>query len=249
MHILGIDFGGSGIKGAPVNVENGELLAPRFRLPTPIPSKPRKVANTILEIVKHFDWQGPLGCGYPGVVLHGTTLSAANVHKEWIGLNAADLIQTTTGCPTCVMNDADAAGLAEMQFGAGRGRRGLVLLVTIGTGLGTALFIDGHLVPNCEFGHIEIECEDAEIWATDAARQREHMSWKKWAKYFDRYLLTMEKLITPELIILGGGISKQHERFLPYLTVRAEVIPAQLLNDAGIVGAALAAQSSCFQTE
>jgi polyphosphate glucokinase len=148
-----------------------------------------------------------------------------------------------------VINDADAAGLAEMQFGAGRGRRGVVLIVTIGTGLGTALFVDGSLVPNCEFGHIEIECEDAEVWATDAARQRENLSWKKWAKYFDRYLLTMERLITPELIILGGGISKEHERFMQYLTVRAEVIPAQLLNEAGIVGAALAARSYCFPSE
>jgi polyphosphate glucokinase len=242
MEILGVDFGGSGIKGAPVDTQTGALIAPRFRLPTPSPSKPQAVAETIAEIVKHFNWQSFIGCGYPGVVQNGVTMSAANVHKQWIDLNAAALLTQVTGCQTFVMNDADAAGLAEMTFGAGKGRKGVVFIVTIGTGLGTALFKDGILMPNTEFGHIEIDCQDAETLATDAARKRLKLSWKQWARNFNKYLLTMEKLVSPDLIILGGGISKQHERFVPYLTTRAEVVPAQMFNEAGIVGAALAAR-------
>ena len=243
MDILGIDIGGSGVKGAPVDTETGALLAPRYRLPTPSPSKPRAVAKTVAEIVGHFDWHGPMGCGFPAPVRGGVALTAANVHRKWIGTDAAALFAETTGCPTCVVNDADAVGLAEMTFGAGRGRQGVVLIVTIGTGLGTALFTDGHLLPNTELGHIEIRGQDAELRASDAARKRETLSWKKWAARFDEYLRTLERLFWPGLIILGGGISRRSERFLPYLTVQAEVVPAQLLNEAGIVGAALAARS------
>jgi polyphosphate glucokinase len=243
MEILGVDFGGSGIKGAPVDTQAGVLLAPRFRLPTPSPSKPQAVADTIAQIVKNFNWQSPIGCGYPGVVQNGKTMSAANVHKQWIGLDAATLITEVTGCQTYVINDADAAGLAEMTFGAGLGRNGVVFIVTIGTGLGTALFRDGILMPNTEFGHIEIDCLDAETYATDAARKRLKLSWKQWARHLNKYLLTMEKLVSPDLIILGGGVSKEHDRFVRYLTTRAEIVPAQMLNEAGIVGAALAARS------
>jgi polyphosphate glucokinase len=243
MDILGIDIGGSGIKGAPVDTETGALLAPRYRLPTPSPSKPRAVAKTVAEIVGHFDWHGPMGCGFPAPVRDGVALTAANVHRKWIGTDAAALFAETAGCPTFVVNDADAAGLAEMNFGAGQGRQGVVLIVTIGTGLGTALFTDGHLLPNTELGHIEIRGQDAELRASDAARKRETLSWKKWAARFDEYLRTLERLLRPDLIILGGGISKRSERFLPYLTVQAEVVPAQLLNEAGVVGAALAARS------
>ena len=242
MEILGVDFGGSGIKGAPVDTQTGTLIAPRFRLPTPSPSKPQAVAETIAEIVKNFNWQGLIGCGYPGVVQNGVTMSAANVHKQWIGLEAATLLTNVTGCQSFVMNDADAAGLAEMTFGAGKGRKGVVFIVTIGTGLGTALFKDGILMPNTEFGHIEIDCQDAETFATDAARKHLKLSWKQWARHFNKYLLTMEKLVSPDLIILGGGISKQYDRFVPYLTTRAEIVPAQMFNEAGIVGAALAAR-------
>lgn len=241
MKVLGIDIGGSGIKGAPVDTDKGTLLAPRHRLLTPNPAKPKPVAETVAKIARHFKWQGRLGIGFPGVVQRGVTLTAANIHQGWEGLNAAKYIKKVTGSKTCIINDADAAGLAEMAFGAGKNHRGVVLVVTIGTGLGTALFTEGHLLPNCELGHLEIDGVEAEWMASDAARKREELSWKKWAVRFNKYLHTMEKLFWPDLIILGGGISKKHEKFLPYLTVRAEVVPAQMQNEAGIVGAAIGA--------
>jgi polyphosphate glucokinase len=243
MEILGIDIGGSGIKGAPVSIKTGTLLAPRHRIETPQPAKPGAVAKVVAEIAQHFDWSGPIGCGFPAAMRRGVALTAANVHKKWIGTNAARLFLETTGCPVCVVNDADAAGLAEMNYGAGRDRKGVVVVVTIGTGLGTALFTDGQLLPNAELGHIEIGGVDAEERASDAARKREKLSWKKWGKRFNRYLLEIEKLLWPELIILGGGSSKKFDRFASYITVKAEVQPAQLLNEAGIIGAALAAKS------
>ncbi len=241
MQVLGIDIGGSGIKGAPVETETGALLAERFRIPTPDPAKPKAVAKVVAEIVTHFDWHGPVGCGFPAVVRSGVTLSAANVHKKWIGTNAEALLTEVTGCPVRMLNDADAAGMAEMAFGAGRARQGTVLLITIGTGIGTAVFVDGKLVPNTEFGHIEIGGVDAEWRASDAARQRERLSWKVWAGRFNQYLQVMEKLLSPDLIILGGGVVKKYEKFLPLLSTQAEIVPAQFLNEAGIVGAALAA--------
>lgn len=242
MQILGIDIGGTGIKGAPVDIQTGELLAERYRLLTPKSGKPKPMVRTIAKVAKHFDWQGPIGCGFPATVQNGVALTAANIHRKWIGTDIQALIEASTQCPTRVVNDADAAGLAEMTFGAGQGRRGVVLIITIGTGLGTALFSNGQLVPNTELGHIEIECFDAESQASDAARKRDKLSWEQWAKRFDVYLTTLEKLIWPDMVILGGGISRHYERFVPYLTVNAEVVPARLLNNAGIVGAALAAQ-------
>lgn len=241
--ILGIDIGGTGIKGAPVDVENGSLLAPRFRLLTPSPSKPKPMAETVAEIARHFAWTGPIGCGFPALVQAGVVRSAANIHKKWIGVDAQALFADVTGCPVIVLNDADAAGLAEMTFGAGRGRNGVVMIITIGTGLGTALFLNGQLVPNTELGHIEIGGQDAELRASDAARQRDKLTWKRWAKRFNRYLNTLERLFSPDLFILGGGASKKHEKFIPLLSVRAEILPAQLLNEAGIIGAALAART------
>lgn len=241
--ILGIDIGGTGIKGAPVDVENGSLLAPRFRLLTPSPSKPKPMAETVAEIARHFAWTGPIGCGFPALVQAGVVRSAANIHKKWIGVDAQALFADVTGCPVIVLNDADAAGLAEMTFGAGRGRNGVVMIITIGTGLGSALFLDGQLVPNTELGHIEIGGQDAELSASDAARQRDKLSWKRWAKRFNKYLNTLERLFSPDLFILGGGASKKHEKFIPLLSVRAEILPAQLLNEAGIIGAALAART------
>jgi polyphosphate glucokinase len=243
MEILGIDIGGSGIKGAPVSIETGAILAPRYRIPTPQPSKPDAVTKVVAEIARHFEWSGPIGCGFPAAMRRGVALTAANIHKKWVGTNAAGLFSEATGCPVCVVNDADAAGLAEMSYGAGRDRKGVVVIVTIGTGLGTALFTDGQLLPNAELGHIEIEGSDAEERASDAARKREKLSWKKWGKRFNRYLSELEKLLWPELIILGGGSSKKFDRFAPYITVKADVQPAQLLNEAGIIGAALAARS------
>jgi len=241
MEVLGIDIGGSGIKGAPVDTQSGTLLASRYRLPTPSPAKPRPVAETVAQVAKHFNWKGELGIGFPGVVRKGVTLTAANIHEDWEGLNAAKFIKKVTGRKTCIINDADAAGLAEMAFGAGKDRQGVVMLVTIGTGLGTALFTDGHLLPNCEFGHLEIDGVQAEWMSSDAARKRENLSWKKWGHRFNKFLQTMESLIWPDLIILGGGISKKHKEFLPYITVQAEVLPAQMLNEAGIAGAAIGA--------
>lgn len=241
MEVLGIDIGGSGIKGAPVNTDTGKLLADRYRIKTPSPAKPKPVASVVAKIAEHFDWNGRLGIGYPGVVRKGVTLTAANVHKDWIGLNAAKSIKKITGYKTCIINDADAAGLAEMAFGAGKDRQGVVLLITIGTGLGTALFTDGQLLPNSEFGHLRIDGVEAEWFTSDAARKRENLSWKKWGRRFNHYLQIMENLFWPDLIIVGGGISKKYKEFLPYITVKAEVVPAKLLNEAGIIGAAIGA--------
>ena len=242
MEILGVDVGGSGIKGAVVDIKTGELASSRIRIATPSPSKPKKVAEVVAEIVDHFDWEGAIGCGFPAPVQGGVTLTAANIDNKWIGTNAEQLFSKATGCRVKVLNDADAAGLAEMEFGAGRGRDGVVIIVTIGTGLGTALFTDGYLLPNAELGHIKIDCGDAELRASDAARKREKLSWKKWAKRFDGYLNELECLLWPDLIILGGGVSKKSDKFLPYLTVQAELVTADLLNEAGIIGAALAAR-------
>ena len=242
MKILGIDIGGTGIKGAPVDTKTGKLLAPRYRLLTPQPSKPKAVAKVVAEVAKHFNWDGRIGAGFPAVVQQGITRTAANVHRDWIGTDAAALLSKHTGCPVTMVNDADAAGLAEITFGAGKGRKGVVLLVTIGTGLGTALFTDGVLLPNTELGHIEIDSEDAELMASDAARKRDDLSWKIWAGQFDTYLNRLEQLIWPDLIILGGGISKKHKKFVPRLTVQAEIVPAKSLNEAGIIGAAMAAK-------
>jgi polyphosphate glucokinase len=192
-------------------------------------------------MVKHFKWEGPIGCGYPGVVQNGVAMTAANVDDSWIGTNVNKLFKKATGLPVSVINDADAAGLAEMKFGAGIDSKGVVLLCTVGTGIGTVLFVNGTLVPNTEFGHIELMGMDAEKYAADAARKAEELSWEDWAARFDKYLVSLEKLINPDLIILGGGASKKGERFLPLLTVKARVVLAELLNNAGLVGAALAA--------
>jgi polyphosphate glucokinase len=243
MEILGIDIGGSGIKGAPVNIETGVLLAPRHRIRTPEPSRPKEVAEAVAKIARHFTWKGPIGCGFPAAMRRGVALTAANIHDKWIGTNVSALFAEATGCPVCVINDADAAGLAEMSYGVGSDRKGVVIVVTIGTGLGTALFTNGQLLPNTELGHILIDGVDAEVLASDAARKREKLSWKKWGKRFNRYLGELERLLWPELFILGGGSSNKFENFSPYITVKADVQPAQLLNEAGIVGAALAAQS------
>ena len=242
MKVLGIDIGGSGIKGAVVDTKTGVLTTPRLRIATPVPSKPNRVADVVWDIVDHFDWSGAVGCGFPSPVQNGITLTAANVHKKWAGTNAERLLSKATGCPFYVLNDADAAGIAEMTFGAGRKRKGVVIIVTIGTGLGTALFTDGHLLPNAELGHVELNSFDAESKASDAARKREKLSWKQWGRRFDKYIQHLERLFWPDLFILGGGVSKKSEKFMPYLNVRSKIVTAQLLNEAGIVGAALAAR-------
>jgi polyphosphate glucokinase len=250
MEIFGIDIGGTGIKGSPVDLVNGRLAGERFRLETPEGAKPAAMSKTVADVVAHFNWQGPVGVGFPAAVRQGVAMTAANISKKWIGTNAEELFsQSTGGCPVKVINDADAAGIAEMQFGAGRGEKGVVLIVTIGTGLGTAVFTDGHLLPNAELGHIEIKGQDAEMAASDAARKRNEMSWEEWAVEFNLYLSTLEKLLWPDLIILGGGVIKKRDRFLPALKLRTRVVPAVLENDAGIVGAALAAASLVQQAQ
>ena len=242
MQILGIDIGGTGIKGAPVETDSGYLLTERYRLLTPNGAKPSPVAQIVADLSRHFDWHGPIGCGFPAVIRDGVAESAANINSKWIGTNVAELFSKATQCPVYVVNDADAAGLAEVTFGAGKGVPGVVMMITIGTGLGSALFIDGKLVPNTELGHIEVECDDAESMASDIARKQQNLSWKKWAKRLDKYLTRLENLFSPDLMILGGGAIKKQDQFIHYLTLHTKVIPAQLGNDAGIVGAALAAR-------
>lgn len=243
MEILGIDIGGSGIKGSPVDTERGEMLGERYRIPTPEGAKPQDVAEVVARIARHFDWQGPIGAGFPAVIQHGVARTAANVDKSWIGTNAEEMISQATGCPVRMLNDADVAGIAEMRFGAGKGRDGVVFIITIGTGLGTALFTDGVLVPNTELGHIEMDCQDAEWQAADSARKRDNLKWREWALRFDRYLRRIDALFWPDLFILGGGASKKMRKFEEILTVDTEVVPAQLRNQAGIVGAAVAAEA------
>jgi polyphosphate glucokinase len=242
MQVLGIDVGGSGIKGAPVDIQTGQLKAERFRIKTPKKAEPEPVAEVVREIARNFDWKGPIGIGFPAPIKSGVALMAANISPKWVGLNADDLFTRVTGCACTMVNDADAAGLAEMAFGAGRGQPGTVIMVTLGTGIGSAIFYRGRLLPNTEFGHLDINGKDAEHRASDAVRQREDLSWKKYAKRLDRYLMAMEKLFWPDLFIVGGGISKESEKYLPLLTIETPIVPAQLLNEAGIVGAALAAR-------
>lgn len=242
MEILGIDVGGSGIKGAPVDTTMGHLIAERMRIKTPVKAEPTPVAEVVAQIAQSFEWKGPIGIGFPAPIKSGVAMMAANISEKWVGTNADELFTKITGCDCTMINDADAAGLAEMAFGAGRGQYGTVIMITLGTGIGSAIFYRGKLLPNTEFGHIEIEGYEAESRASDAARQRDELPWKKYAKRLNRYLMTMQKLFWPDLFIVGGGISKEHEKFLPLLTVEVPVVPAQLLNEAGIIGAALAAQ-------
>ena len=242
MQVLGIDIGGSGIKGAPVDTAQGKLLAERVKLETPHPALPDAVAKTVAQVAEAFSWTGPAGITFPGVVVDGVTHTAANLDPAWVGLDTRDLFNRTTGLTTALVNDADAAGLAEMSFGAGTGHKGTVLMLTFGTGIGSALFRAGILVPNTEFGHIEIRGKDAEHRASERAKEEHDLSWEKWAERVDEYLQHMEALTAPDLIVIGGGISRKSDKFLHLLTgLRATVVPASLHNDAGIVGAGLAA--------
>jgi polyphosphate glucokinase len=237
---VGIDFGGTGIKGAPVDLSEGDFAAERERIPTPKPSTPQAVAAVMAELLGHFpDAGGPVGVTVPGVVRHGVVHSAANIDKAWIGTDADALFTETTGRDVHVVNDADAAGLAEVRYGAAKGRNGLVIVTTLGTGIGSALVYDGVLVPSSELGHLEIDGHVAEKRAANSAREAEDLSWEKWAHRLTKYYRTLEKLFSPELFVIGGGISKKSEHFLPLLELETEVVPATLLNKAGVVGAAL----------
>ena len=241
MHVLGIDIGGSGIKAAPVDVTTGKLLADRQKIETPRPALPEAVRDVVKKLTASFNWSGPVGITFPGVVIDGVTRTAANMDPAWVGLDAASLFAQAAGNPVQVLNDADAAGMAEMTFGAGVGEKGTVLMLTFGTGIGSALFTQGILVPNTEFGHIEIRGRDAETRASEHAKELHDLSWDKWAGRVDEYMHHLEALLSPQLIIVGGGVSKQADKWVPKLTgVRARIVPATLLNEAGIVGAAMA---------
>jgi polyphosphate glucokinase len=238
---FGVDIGGSGIKGAIVDLDKGDLATERVKYLTPNPSTPEAVAEVVARLVKEADWTGELGATFPAVIKNGVARSAANVDKSWIGTDVDKVFTDITGCDVTVLNDADAAGIAEARFGAAKGVRGVVLLLTFGTGIGSALLLDGKLVPNTELGHLELEGKDAEKRASSAAKDDEGLSYKQWAKRVHKYMAHVEKLFTPDLFVVGGGISKNAERWVPLLDLNTPVKPAQLLNNAGIVGAAMAA--------
>ncbi len=241
---LGIDIGGTGIKGAVVDLDSGELLTERHRVPTPDPSTPDNVAKVIKEITDVHGWSGSIGATFPAVVKNGVAFSAANVDTSWIGTDVDALFTKATDCSVSVMNDADAAGVAEVHFGAAKDVPGVVLLLTLGTGIGSALFLDGRLVPNTELGHLELDGLDAETQAAASARERGDLSWKRWSARVQHYLEFVERLFTPDLFVLGGGVSKKPDKWLPYLKVRTPIKVAQLANNAGIVGAAMLAYTS-----
>ncbi|TDE90053.1 ROK family protein [Occultella glacieicola] len=238
---FGIDIGGSGIKAAPVHLRTGELLSKRFRLDTPVESSPEAVGEVLGKVVEHFEdlpKETPVGLTFPGVILHDVTITSANMDKRWIGTNVADIARKYTGRDAHVVNDADAAGYAEARYGAGLGQDGTVLVMTLGTGIGSALIHDGVLVPNFELGHLELDGYDAETRAASSVKEREDLSYPEWAERLQRYFAHVEFLFSPDLFIVGGGVSKDHEKFLPLLNLRAPIVPAKLRNTAGIVGAA-----------
>lgn len=239
-HALGIDVGGSGIKGAPVNLDKGAFAEDRLRIATPEEATPEAVCDVVEQVAEHFSVRKdvPLGVTLPAVVTHGVVQSAANIDRSWIGIDADALFRERLGRPVHVVNDADAAGVAERHYGAAKGRKGLVLLTTLGTGIGTALLIDGRLVPNTELGHLELDGEDAEVRAAESVREREGIDTAEWAQRLQRYYSHVESLFWPDLIVVGGGVSKQADTFLPLLDLRTEIVPAKLRNKAGIIGAA-----------
>ncbi|MEU3373745.1 polyphosphate--glucose phosphotransferase [Streptomyces sp. NPDC006660] len=242
-NVFGVDVGGTGIKGAPVDLARGDVAQERHKVLTPHPATPDAIADGIAEVVGHFGWSGPVGMTFPGVIAANTVRTAANVAEEWVGVDAARLVADRLGgMPVTVVNDADAAGVAEMHFGAGRGRRGTVILLTFGTGIGSALFVDGRLVPNTELGHLELHGHEAEKHASTKVKEDEDLSWSHWARRVQKYLAHVEMLFSPELFIIGGGVSRKAAKFLPLIEgITAEIVPAQLENNAGIVGAAMVA--------
>jgi polyphosphate glucokinase len=238
MNILGIDVGGSGIKGAIVDVESGRLSSQQVEIATPQPATPQLVVEVVDQLVKMCQWSGTIGCGFPAVIQAGVAKTAANVDVSWIDTDVQQLIYDKTGCPCSVVNDADAAGLAEMRFGTGVGRMGTVLVLTLGTGIGSALFHQGMLFPNLELGSLDFKGTPIENYASAAVRTKEKLSWEEWSKRLNVFLQQVERLLAPDLIIIGGGVSSEHEHYFPYLETQAELIPARLFNQAGIVGAA-----------
>lgn len=243
MKALGIDIGGSGIKGALVDTKKGKMVTDRLRIPTPRPATPKAVIAVIKKIVKYFDYQGPLGVGFPGIVIDGILLSAVNIHPDWEEFDGRKAIAKATGCQVFLGNDADLAGYAEMLYGAGKGAKGETMLFTLGTGIGSTMFVDGQCVPNLELGHLYLPNHkaDAERYTSDRVRKDKDLSWKEWGKRLNEYFNHIEFLFSPQQVIIGGGVSKKHDKFLKYIDIRAQVVPAELLNEAGIIGAAAAA--------
>ncbi len=240
--ILGIDVGASGIKGALVDVEKGKLLSERLKLATPKPSTPKAMAETVKHLVQSLDYRGEIiGCGFPSIIKKGVAWSAANIHKSWIGTSVEEVFSQAVGIPVKTINDADAAGLAEAWLGKARDVSGVVILITIGSGLGSAILVNGRLVPNTELGHLYLKGMDeiAERYAANSARKREKLDWKTWGRRFDKYLRHLELLFSPDLFLLGGGISKRFEEFAPFLKCDTPVQPAAFFNNAGLIGAAL----------
>ena len=241
MNLLGIDIGGSGIKGALVNAETGEMLTERFRVPTPASKRPKEMAGAIKQIVDHFDYEGPVGCGFPTIVKDGVCMSPGNLHKSWLGINIDEYFTAATGHEFTVLNDADAAGYASIKYGVGKNREGLVLFITVGTGLGSGAFFNGKLLPNFEMGQIPYKkYKKIEDWASSRAKERDDLSFAKWSKRFNKFLNYVELLTAPDLMIIGGGISKNWKEFEHNLTVSTKVVKAELMNHAGIIGAAVA---------
>jgi len=239
MKILGIDIGGSGVKGALVDTRTGKLLQERFRVDTPDLLTPAAMTKTIKSIAAHFKWHGPIGVGFPGVIHGSRILTSANLHKSFCNFDAVKMFSKATGCRVALINDADAAGLAEIRFGAGRKTRGTILLLTLGTGIGSALFHDGRLFPNSELGHFPIRGKSAEYFISSSARKRRELSWGIWGAELGKYIRSLEDILWPELIIIGGGVSSKHEKYFKYIKPRAMLVPAEFFNQAGIVGAAL----------
>ena len=244
MKVLGIDIGGSGIKGALVDTVKGEMISERLRIPTPQPADPDGMIEAIAQIVQHFEYQGALGAGFPGVLVNGVTQTAANLDKGWVNFPAAEAIAKATGCQATILNDADAAGIAEMAHGAGKGENGVVMIFTLGTGIGSCMFVNGRIVPNLELGHIYLpgHTQDAEDYAASSVRKAQGLSWKAWGQRLNEYFQYIEFLFSPQLIIIGGGVSKKYEKFFPYINIKAKIVPAKLRNQAGIIGAAIAAK-------
>ncbi len=243
MEVLGIDIGGSGIKGAIVNIKTGEFVGERYRIDTPQPAKPEQIAETVTLMARHFNCNGKIGCGFPAVVQNGIVKTAANIDKSCIGINANELFSKVTKCKVKVFNDADAAGFAELTFSNLKAIKGLTIFLTIGTGIGSAFFKDGLLIPNTELGHIYMKNGlVGEKYCSDAIRKEKDMDWETWSKRFDEYLTYLEKLFYPDLFIIGGGASKKIDKFQPFLTIRTPLQPSKLLNNAGIIGAALLAK-------
>ena len=238
MEVLGIDIGGSGMKAAVVDLKTGEFVSERKRFKTPQPATPEAMMQTLVKLQKHFKWSGAIGCGFPAAIIAGTVKTASNIDKSWIEKPLANMIRKATGCATRVMNDVDVAGLAEMHFGAGRGHEGTVLVLALGTGIGSALFHNQQLMPNTELGHIQFKGDIAEAYAANSVRENEDLSWEVWGKRLNRYLVEVHKLVWPDLIVIGGGVSKKFNKFEKLIDTKLNVIPAELKNHAGIVGAA-----------